>query len=382
MSQSISLSLKQVIVTPLLGLFALFVSAVDATEESQSLDKRQAAMIPIAALTASGDVQTLNEALKAGLENGLTVNEIKEIFIHSYAYAGFPRALNGIMTFMDVASERKAQGMTDEVGREATPLPDDYNADSYGHQVRNALVGRDMSNRKTGYAGFVPTIETFLVEHLFADIFYRDVLTVKDRELLTISMLSAMPGVEAQLTSHMKLSLRVGYSPAQLLEFTRILKDSVSQDSAIRASHVLSSVANIDVNNETTKHVTVSTDSTVTQGSPTNFSGVAKVSSRFTSPIKGHYRGALVEFEAGARTAWHTHPKGQTLIIISGKGLVQNEGGDIQQMLPGNVITIPPNTRHWHGAAPDSFMSHIAISTPDNGETVTWMELVSQEQSH
>ncbi|GAC12565.1 (R)-mandelonitrile lyase [Paraglaciecola chathamensis] len=375
-------SLKQVIVTPLLGLCALFVSAVNATEESQSLDKRQASMIPIAALTASGDVQTLNEALKAGLENGLTVNEIKEIFIHSYAYAGFPRALNGIMTFMDVASERKAQGMTDEVGREATPLPDDYNANSYGHQVRNELVGRDMSNRTTGYAGFVPTIETFLVEHLFADIFYRDVLTVKDRELLTISMLSAMPGVEAQLMSHMKLSLRVGYSPAQLLEFTRILKDSVSQDSAIRASHVLSSVANIDVNNETTKHVTVSSDSTVTQGSPTNFSGVAKVSSRFTSPIDGHYRGALVEFEAGARTAWHTHPKGQTLIIISGKGLVQNEGGNIQEMLPGNVITIPPNTRHWHGAAPDSFMSHIAISTPDNGETVTWMELVSQEQSH
>lgn len=375
-------SLKQVIVTPLLGLCALFVSAVNATEESQSLDKRQASMIPIAALTASGDVQTLNEALKAGLENGLTVNEIKEIFIHSYAYAGFPRALNGIMTFMDVASERKAQGMTDEVGREATPLPDDYNANSYGHQVRNELVGRDMSNRTTGYAGFVPTIETFLVEHLFADIFYRDVLTVKDRELLTISMLSAMPGVEAQLMSHMKLSLRVGYSPAQLLEFTRILKDSVSQDSAIRASHVLSSVANIDVNNETTKHVTVSTDSTVTQGSPTNFSGVAKVSSRFTSPIDGHYRGALVEFEAGARTAWHTHPKGQTLVIISGKGLVQNEGWNIQEMLPGNVITIPPNTRHWHGAAPDSSMSHIAISTPDNGETVTWMELVSQEQSH
>jgi len=375
-------SLKQVIVTQLLGSCALFVSAVNATEESQSLDKRQAAMIPIAALTVSGDVQTLNEALKAGLENGLTVNEIKEIFIHSYAYAGFPRALNGIMTFMDVASERKALGMTEEVGREATPLPDDYNANSYGHQVRNALVGRDMSNRTTGYAGFVPTIETFLVEHLFADIFYRDVLTVKDRELLTISMLSAMPGVEAQLTSHMKLSLRVGYSPAQLLEFTRILKDTVSQDSAIRASHVLSSVANIDTNTKTMTHVTVSSDSTVTQGSPTNFSGVAKVSSRFTSPIDGHYRGALVEFEAGSRTAWHTHPKGQTLVIISGKGLVQNKGGDILEMLPGNVITIPPNTRHWHGAAPDSSMSHIAISTPDNGETVTWMELVSQEQSH
>ena len=378
MSQSIRLSLKQVIVTPLLGLCALFVSAVDATEESQSLDKRQAAMIPIAALTASGDVKTLNDALKVGLENGLTVNEIKEIFIHSYAYAGFPRALNGIMTFMDVAAERKAQGITDEVGREATPLPEDYNANSYGHQVRNALVGQDMSNRTTGYAGFVPTIEIFLVEHLFADIFYRDVLTVEDRELLTISMLSAMPGAEAQLTSHMKLSLRVGYSPEQLLEFTRILKDSVSQDSAIRASNVLRSVANIDANNETILHVIVNNDSTVTQGSPANFSGVAKVSSRFTSPIDGHYRGALVEFEAGSRTAWHTHPKGQTLVIISGKGLVQNEGGDIQEMLPGNVITIPPSTRHWHGAAPDSPMSHIAISTPDNDKTVTWMEPVGR----
>ena len=140
--------------------------------------------------------------------------------------------------------------------------------------------------------------------------------------------------------------------------------------------------ANIDTNTKTMTHVTVSSDSTVTQGSPTNFSGVAKVSSRFTSPIDGHYRGALVEFEAGSRTAWHTHPKGQTLVIISGKGLVQNKGGDILEMLPGNVITIPPNTRHWHGAAPDSSMSHIAISTPDNGETVTWMELVSQEQSH
>ena len=378
MSQSIRLSLKQVIVTPLLGLCALFVSAVEATEESQSLDKRQAAMIPIAALTASGDVKTLNDALKVGLENGLTVNEIKEIFIHSYAYAGFPRALNGIMTFMDVAAEPKAQGITDEVGREATPLPEDYNANSYGHQVRNALVGQDMSNRTTGYAGFVPTIETFLVEHLFADIFYRDVLTVKDRELLTISMLSAMPGAEAQLTSHMKLSLRVGYSPAQLLEFTRILKDSVSQDSAIRASNVLRSVANIYANIETMPHVIVNNDSTVTQGSPANFSGVAKVSSRFTSPIDGHYRGALVEFEAGSRTAWHTHPKGQTLVIISGKGLVQNEGGDIQEMLPGNVITIPPSTRHWHGAAPDSPMSHIAISTPDNDKTVTWMEPVGR----
>ena len=85
----------------------------------------------------------------------------------------------------------------------------------------------------------------------------------------------------------------------------------------------------------------------------------------------------MVEFEAGARTAWHTHPKGQTLIIISGKGQVQQEDNEAKSLLPGDVVTIPPNTKHWHGAAPDSSMSHIAISTPDNGETVTWIDLVT-----
>lgn len=367
------------ILAPLWGMFALFINVASANETHKRLDDRQSAMIPIAALTASGDTHKLADALNNGLDNGLTINEIKEIFIHSYAYAGFPRALNGIMTFMDVVSKREANGVKDNIGKEATPVPDDYDANSFGHQVRNNLTGRDMTNRTTGYAGFVPTIETFLVEHLFADIFYRDVLNVQDRELLTISILAAMPGAEAQLTSHMKLSLRVGYSPSQLLDFTQVLSASVSHDSASRARTVLGTVTDIDATAGSINSVSVNTDSTVTQGSLAYFSGVAKVSSRFSSPVDNHYRGAMVEFEAGARTAWHTHPLGQTLIVISGKGLVQSEGHDVQEMLPGNVITIPPNTRHWHGAAKDSPMSHIAISTPENGNTVTWMEQVKDE---
>lgn len=370
------LSVTQNIMTHLLGLVALFISTSGTAEEA-SLTGRQAAIVPIAAHTASGDVQQLTGALNNGLDNGLTINEIKEIFIHSYAYAGFPRALNGIITFMDIVAERKAKGITDDTGKEATPLPADYDANEFGHQVRNTLTGRDMTNRTTGYAGFVPPIDTFLVEHLFADIFYRDVLSVQDRELVTISMLAAMTGVEAQLTSHMKLSLRVGYSPAQLQDFVKIMMTSVSQDSAIRASSVLETVADTLTAVNGVRAVTVTSDTSASQGSPANFTGVAKVSSRFSSPVDGHFRGALVEFEAGARTAWHTHPKGQTLIIISGKGLVQSEGGDIHEMLPGNVITIPPETKHWHGAAKDSPVSHIAISTPENGNTVTWMEQVN-----
>lgn len=360
--------------------FMAIMSVKTQASEDQLTDRQQA-IIPIAALTASGNTQELEGALNDGLEKGLTVNEIKEIFIHSYAYAGFPRALNGINTFIKVAESRKERGIKDKAGDEATPIPDDYNANSYGHKVRNELVGRDMSNRSTGYAAFVPTIDKFLVEHLFADIFYRDVLSVKDRELVTISMLSAMAGAEAQLASHMKLSLDVGYSAAQLRQFIRVLNETVSQDSAIRAQSVLKETADIVSENADVNVVEVSKDDSVTVGAADKFSGTAKVTSRFSSPVSSHYRGAMVEFEPGAKTAWHTHPKGQTLIIISGKGMVQSEGNEVQRMLPGNVITIPPSVRHWHGAAPDSSMSHIAISTPDNGETVTWMELVSDDKS-
>ncbi|MBT31271.1 MAG: cupin [Thalassobius sp.] len=90
--------------------------------------------------------------------------------------------------------------------------------------------------------------------------------------------------------------------------------------------------------------------------------------------------GALVTFEAGARTAWHTHPVGQTLIVESGLGWVQREGGPIEKIRPGDVVWFAPNEKHWHGASPNKAMSHIAIQEELNGEVVTWMEKVSDEQ--
>lgn len=350
-------------------------------EIGDALTDRQKAIIPIAALTASGNIPELVVALNNGLDQGLTINEVKEIFIHCYAYAGFPRALNGINTFIEVVKIRKARGINDKEGPEATAVPDDYNANTYGHKIRNGLLGADISNQTKGYAEFVPTIDKFLVEHLFADIFYRDVLKHQDRELATISILAAMPGTEPQLASHIKLSQRIGYSPAQLEQFTHVLKSTVNQDSALRAQSVLRHTTGITFENNIMAAVEVNTDNSVILGATDKFSGKVEVTSRFTSPVASHYSGAMVEFEPNARTAWHTHPNGQTLIITSGKGLIQTEGADVQKMLPGNVITIPPNTRHWHGSTPDSSMSHIAISTPENGETVSWMELVSRKQS-
>ena len=117
-----------------------------------------------------------------------------------------------------------------------------------------------------------------------------------------------------------------------------------------------------------------------TAGAPANFTGTVRVDGRFQGTAPARVSGGTVTFEAGARTAWHTHPLGQTLIVLSGTGLVQHWGGLIQEIRPGDVVWIPPYVKHWHGAAPSSGMSHVAIAEALDGKTVDWMEQVADEQ--
>lgn len=345
---------------------------------SESLSARQKAIIPIAAFTASGNMQKLETFLNKGMDSGLTVNEIKEILIHTYAYAGFPRALNGINTYMTVMDKRKELGIDDKIGKEATSLPSDFDRSAYGHKIRNTLVGRDISKPTSGYPVFAPVIDKFLVEHLFADIFSRDVLNHQERELVTISILAAMKGTEAQLKTHLGISMNMGLTQTQLEDFVVVLKQDVSAETAERATLILNELLEIHPTVARMKSVKVIRNGKPTEGSENYFTGHVTIESRFLSEIPDSYSGAIVNFEAGARTAWHTHPLGQTLIVISGRGLVQSEGEAIQEILPGDVVWIPENVRHWHGAARDSSMSHVAISALRNGSTVEWMEHVSE----
>jgi len=110
------------------------------------------------------------------------------------------------------------------------------------------------------------------------------------------------------------------------------------------------------------------------------FTGRVRLDPLFSKKESTKAAGALVTFEAGARTAWHIHPAGQTLIITSGLGWVQREGGPIEQVGPGDVVWFPPQEKHWHGASPTKAMSHIAIQEEVDGEVVSWMEKVSDEQ--
>lgn len=209
----------------------------------QALSTRQQSIIPIAAFTATGDLAKLRSALHEGLDAGLTVNEIKEILVHLYAYAGFPRSLNGINTFMTVLDERRAQGIEDEPGKEASPLPTDMNKDEYGARVRARLAGRETIPPPSGYQLFVPIIDTFLKEHLFADIFARDVLDFQSRELVTIAALASMTGTAGQLSFHLGAAMNTGLSKAQMQDFVAVLKAQVGQleaeDAAAILQHVL-----------------------------------------------------------------------------------------------------------------------------------------------
>ncbi len=110
------------------------------------------------------------------------------------------------------------------------------------------------------------------------------------------------------------------------------------------------------------------------------FTGAVRLDPLFTAPAPARVAAAVVTFEPGARTAWHTHPLGQTLIVTSGCGWVQRDGGPVEEIRPGDVVWFPPGEKHWHGASPATAMTHIAIQEAQNGKAVEWLEKVSDEQ--
>ena len=107
------------------------------------------------------------------------------------------------------------------------------------------------------------------------------------------------------------------------------------------------------------------------------FTGTVRVDPLFAAEAPGRVAGAHVTFEPGARTAWHTHPAGQTLVVTFGRGRVQREGGPVEEIRQGDIVWFPAGEKHWHGAAPDTAMSHMAIQEAIDGTTVTWMEKVT-----
>jgi quercetin dioxygenase-like cupin family protein/alkylhydroperoxidase/carboxymuconolactone decarboxylase family protein YurZ len=376
------------------------MSAQDRASENPALSPERQSIVSIAALTARGDLEELEGVLNSGLDAGLTVSEIKEVLVHLYAYCGFPRTLRGLNTFMVVLDERTAQGISDEIGEGASPQMEGVDQYAKGERVLARLAGWPQDAPQSGYAAFSPVIERFLKEHLFADLFGRDVLSYADREIVTISALTSMEGVEPMLESHMGLGLRVGLTEAQLRQLLSVIASTVGAERAEAGREVLSGVlaSHTEPEEGTTNSAQAGSREADEGDSPlqardTIFpKGTRVTSDNFTGPVWVEMvvteaetfdaRAGNVTFEPGSRTNWHAHPGGQILLVTGGAGYHQVRGESVELVRKGDVVKIPPGVEHWHGATPERTMTHMAVVTQDAAGGTVWMEPVTDDEYH
>jgi alkylhydroperoxidase/carboxymuconolactone decarboxylase family protein YurZ len=229
----------------LAGVFVSVFSIASISEaqtvKNEGLNVKQEKIVTIAAFTANGDLQKLKTALNEGLDAGLTINEIKEVLVQLYAYAGFPRSLNSINTFIGVLEEREQKGIKDELGKEPSPMPANKSSIELGTEIQTRLIGAPATGK---YITFAPGIDKFLKGHLFGDIFGRDNLDFQSREIATISALASMEGVNSQLQAHFNIGFNTGLTEAQMKSLIPVLAAKVGKKEADNASDVLNRVLN------------------------------------------------------------------------------------------------------------------------------------------
>lgn len=220
------------------------MNAQNNLKTNPSLTAQEQRIVSISALTSVGDLGHLKTQLNIGLDAGLTVNEIKEVLVQLYAYAGFPRSLNGISTFMSVVEERKAKGIKDTYGKEASPVTNSAGKYERGRKTLETLTNTPQVKPAPGFGEFAPRADAFLKEHLFADIFDSDVLTYQQRELATIAALASMEGVAPQLQSHLTMGMNTGLTESQLKQVFTLVGTHIGKQQEEIANNVLLKMGN------------------------------------------------------------------------------------------------------------------------------------------
>ena len=350
-------------------LAALFLLLVQIKGQNMALTTKQQALVAIAAHEAKGDIEGLKVALNEGFTQGLTVSEAKEALSQLYAYTGFPRSLNALGALQQVIKERAEAGLRVEEGRESDPLPKDYDALQQGTKVQTQLVGGQPFNYT-----FAPQTDYYLKAHLFGDIFARNNLTFADREVVTVSAISALPGCEPQLRAHVSGARNMGVSDEALKEMPALLESKVGAAEAERLCGALAAVFG-------ESHTPVQTVdfSTWPKGQPNTAYAQYFVGNSYLAPMEGGM--ANVTFEPRCRNNWHIHHKQvQVLICVAGRGWYQEWGKEAIEMTPGTIIAIPAEAKHWHGAAKDSWFQHLTYHKDvQEGASNEWLEPVTDE---
>lgn len=350
-------------------LIATLLATIQVKAQTvMNLTNKQQALVAIAANEAKGDIEALKKEVNNGFEAGLSISEIKEALSHLYAYTGFPRSLNGLGALQQVIKQRTDTGLTTEEGREADPLPADYDALKRGTEVQTQLVGGQPFNYT-----FAPQTDYYLKAHLFGDIFARNNLSFAEREIITVSAISALPGCEPQLKAHVSGARNMGVSDAQLHEIPAVLRSRVGETEAVRCEQAVASVFG-----EPCQEV-APVDFNVWPKGEKNPYGKYFIGQSYLADVGGGVMN--VTFEPRCRNNWHVHHKQvQVLICVAGRGWYQEWGKPAVEMTPGTVIAIPAETKHWHGAARDSWFQHLTYHKDvQEGASNEWLEAVTDE---
>ncbi|EKT4480442.1 carboxymuconolactone decarboxylase family protein [Pseudomonas putida] len=210
---------------------------ISSQSNSKLLSEEQQAVVVVAAPAAIGDLPRLNTALDQALDLKLTVSELREVLVQLYAYASLPRSLNALTDLMQVLEARKQRGIFDDPGREPIrPLPQGDALLAAGTANQTKLSGSPVEGPLFDFA---PIANQYLRTNLFGDIFERDILDWKTRELATVGMLSALEGVEPQLQAHMRISTNTGVTIPQLRHLCQTLSDRVDTQAGDRVANAL-----------------------------------------------------------------------------------------------------------------------------------------------
>lgn len=310
-----------------------------------TLSARQFSLAQIGALTANGDTENLKIAVNTALNNGLTINEIQDAMVQLYAYTGFPRSLNALGVLSQAVKERQDKGEKTEWGKTATSLPANTDMLALGSKTQTELTGQ-----KVDLSALSPDIDRYLKTHLFGDIFASDLLNWQERELITVAALSHMQGTQSQLEAHETISKKNGITDTQIQAVKSVALPALSQFP-------------IGAKNDAYAQY---------------FVGQSYLAPISTEQVKIFN----VTFEPACRNNWHTHRAtkggGQMLIVTAGRGYYQEWGKPAQALNPGDVVHIPANVKHWHGAARDSWFQHLAVELDGENTSNEWHEPVSE----
>ncbi|MGE0210900.1 MAG: carboxymuconolactone decarboxylase family protein [Parvibaculaceae bacterium] len=359
-------------VAPCLGHFTDEVLFGEVWKRGELLP-RDRSLITVAALVSAGRTAQIGNHVGRALDNGVKPEEIGELVTQLAFYSGWPNAISAVFEAKKIFDERK-------VGPVA-------NSDAARIELEAAAEAARTSTVDTTVGPTSPALAELTNRVLFGDLWRRPDLSPRDRSLVTMAALIAI-GQPEQLPFHANRAMDNGLTRTEAAEIPAHLGFYAGWPRAMSAVPVLEKVfaarqkqASSDApqGNSDLKIVRATPDGG-SSGPDSYFTGQVRISTRYQADAPARIGGATVSFTAGARTAWHTHPLGQTLHIISGKGWVQKEGGPIEEVRPGDVVWIPPNVRHWHGASTTEPMVHFAVAEALDGNVVTWMEKVTDEE--